>query len=248
VLNRPDCAQLLKSLHQLSDQYGVVNNDWNGFNVLQASGGTTGALDLGFVSTKSKHISENDGLKVVYNLGSETTSSYDSESGKKFVIYQGHHGDAGAAGADIVLPGAAYTEKDATYVNTEGRAQRALAAVAPPGLARADWKILRAVSEFAMVPLKYNTIEQCRERLAEVSPTFNAIDDVEPSLWLNGASYAHLAGGTPTAKGKKTSGATVFASEPLTSSVGNFYMTDAITKASATMARCSKAKATGSAF
>jgi NADH dehydrogenase (ubiquinone) Fe-S protein 1 len=84
--------------------------------------------------------------------------------------------------------------------------------------------------------------------LAEVSPTFNAIDDVEPSLWLNGASYAHLAGGTPTAKGKKTSGATVFASEPLTSSVGNFYMTDAITKASATMARCSKAKATGSAF
>ena len=248
VLNRPDCAQLLKSLHQLSDQYGVVTKDWNGFNVLQASGGTTGALDLGFVSSKNKHISENDGLKVVYNLGSETTSSYDSEPGKKFVIYQGHHGDAGAAGADVVLPGAAYTEKDATYVNTEGRAQRALAAVAPPGLARADWKILRAVSEFAMVPLKYNTIEQCRERLAEVSPTFNAIDEVEPSLWLNGASYAHLAGGTPVAKGKKTSGATVFASEPLTSSVENFYMTDAITKASATMARCTKAKATGSAF
>ena len=60
VLNRPDCAQLLKSLHQLSDQFGVVTNDWNGFNVLQASGGTTGALDLGFVSSKNKHISEND--------------------------------------------------------------------------------------------------------------------------------------------------------------------------------------------
>ena len=253
VLNRPDCAQLLKSLHQLSDQFGVVTNDWNGFNVLQASGGTTGALDLGFVSSKNKHISENDGLKVVYNLGSETISSYDSEPGKKFVIYQGHHGDVGAAGADVVLPGAAYTEKDATYVNTEGRAQRALACVAPPGLARADWKILRAVSEFAMVPLKYNTIEQCRERLAEVSPTFNAIDEVEPSLWLNGASYAHLAGGTPNVAakggaGKKTSGATVFASEPLTTNVENFYMTDAITRASATMARCSKAKATGSAF
>ena len=155
--------------------------------------------------------------------------------------------------ADLVLPGAAYTEKSATYVNTEGRAQRALACVAPPGLARADWKILRAVSEFAMVPLKYNTIEQCRERLAEVSPTFNAIDEVEPSLWLNGASYAHLAGGTPNVAakggaGKKTSGATVFASEPLTTNVENFYMTDAITRASATMARCSKAKATGSAF
>ena len=95
----------------MSDQFGVVTNDWNGFNVLQASGGTTGAARSRFRFLKNKHISENDGLKVVYNLGSETISSYDSEPGKKFVIYQGHHGDVGAAGADVVLPGAAYTEK-----------------------------------------------------------------------------------------------------------------------------------------
>ena len=178
MLNRPDCAQLLKSLHQLSDQYGVVNNDWNGFNVLQASGGTTGALDLGFVSTKSKHISENDGLKVVYNLGSETTSSYDSESGKKFVIYQGHHGDAGAAGADIVLPGGGVQKKMLPTSTPKEERNEPWPAVAPPGLARAIGKSSLAVSEFAMVPLKYNTIEQCRERLAG-SPDIQRIDDVD---------------------------------------------------------------------
>ena len=258
VLNRPDCAQLLKSLHQLSDMYGVVTADWNGFNVLQSSGGTTGALDLGFVTNKAKQTSgTNAGLKVIYNLGSEQTTSYANES-NKFVIYQGHHGDIGAAGADVVLPGAAYTEKDATYVNTEGRAQRALAAVAPPGLARADWKIIRAVSEFAMVPLKYNTLEECRSRLAEVSPTFASIDEVEPSLWLNGASYAHVGNQTTTTKNTTSSTVTknaqqqqqfeTFASVPLRSVIENFYMTDAITNASATMARCSKAKATGSAM
>jgi NADH dehydrogenase/NADH:ubiquinone oxidoreductase subunit G len=75
------------------------------------------------------------------------------------VVYQGHHGDAGAAAADVVLPGAAYTEKYGTYVNTEGRAQRAMPAVAPNGQAQEDWKILRALSEVCGSALPYDTLK-----------------------------------------------------------------------------------------
>lgn len=86
------------------------------------------------------------------------------------VIYQGHHGDAGATIADIVLPGAAYTEKQGTYVNAEGRAQQTLNAITPPGLAREDWKIVRAISDVAGVPLSYDTLEELRARIEEISP------------------------------------------------------------------------------
>lgn len=86
-----------------------------------------------------------------------------------FVIYQGHHGDAGAAIADIVLPGSAYTEKQATYLNAEGRAQQTLIAVTAPGLAREDWKVIRAVSEVVGKPLPYDTLDELRTRLEEIS-------------------------------------------------------------------------------
>lgn len=85
-------------------------------------------------------------------------------------VNEGHHGDAGAAIADIILPGAAYTEKQATYVNTEGRAQQTLVAVSPPGLAREDWKILRALSEVLGKPLKYDTLDELRSRIEKISP------------------------------------------------------------------------------
>lgn len=85
------------------------------------------------------------------------------------VIYLGHHGDAGAPIADIVLPGSAYTEKQATYVNAEGRAQQTLAAVTAPGLAREDWKVFRALSEVIGQPLKYDTLDELRTRLEQIS-------------------------------------------------------------------------------
>lgn len=82
----------------------------------------------------------------------------------------GHHGDNGAAIADAILPGAAYTEKQATYVNTEGRAQQTLVAVSPPGRAREDWKIIRAVSEIVGAKLPYDNLNEVRDRLDEVAP------------------------------------------------------------------------------
>ena len=150
------------------------------------------------------------------------------------VIYLGSHGDAGASRADVVLPGAAYTEKPGTYVNTEGRPQRAFAAVYPPGNARDDWKVVRALSEMVNPPqttLPYNTLADVRARLADVAPAFGRPEEVQPALWLNGAAYAHKAQG-------KAAGTAA----PLTSIVDNYYMTDYISRASAVMARATASR------
>lgn len=146
------------------------------------------ALDLGFVPSPSAASAPPP--KVVYLLGADDFSAADIPA-DAFVIYQGSHGDAGASRADLILPGAAYTEKPATYVNTEGRPQMAHPAVTPLGNAREDWKIVRAVSEVAGVKLPYDSLKGVRARLAQVSPTFSRVDEVQASLWLNGSTYAH---------------------------------------------------------
>jgi NADH dehydrogenase (ubiquinone) Fe-S protein 1 len=187
LLRRPDREGLMKQLHALADASGVVTADWNGFNVLHDAGGTVAALDIGFVPSTSAAANPT-APELVYSLGAE---DFDAPEGA-FVVYQGHHGDRGAAAADVVLPGAAYTEKPATYVNTEGRAQRAMPALAPHGRAREDWKIVRALSEVCGAALPYDDLAGVRARLAEVAPHFARVDDVEPALWLNGAAYAHV--------------------------------------------------------
>ena len=230
LLRRPDRDALMKHLHTLSDAAGVVAGDWNGFNVLHDAGGTVAALDLGFVPSTAAAEGNQKPPELVYSLGAE---EFDAPPGA-FVVYQGHHGDAGAARADVVLPGAAYTEKPGTYVNTEGRAQRAMPAVAPHGQAQEDWKILRALSEVCGAALPYDDLDGVRARLAEIAPHFARVDDVEPALWLNGATYAHVS---------KERAKVLDDTAPLASSVFNFYMTDAISRASATMAKATKAKA-----
>ena len=112
-----------------------------------------------------------------------------------FVVYQGHHGDRGATVADVILPGAAYTEKNATYVNTEGRPQRAKLAVFPPGDAKEDWKILRALSEVLGRTVRLDTLGQVRGRMAELAPHLAAIDQIEHAAW---GEFG--AGGGPTDK------------------------------------------------
>ena len=227
LLRRPDAKVMLKKIHAMCDELGVVKGDWNGFNVLHDAGGTVGALDIGFVPGTSA--SDAVPAQLVYSLGAEEFDAPEDA----FVVYQGHHGDKGAARADVILPGAAYTEKTGTYVNTEGRAQVAIASMGPVGKAKEDWRILRALSEFAGVPLPYNTHQAVHERLAQVAPHFAKVDEVEATLWMNGATYANQ-------KGKKLE-----ASIPLKSSVENFFMTDIISRTSATMAKCTEARESG---
>ena len=120
--------------------------NWNSFNVLQNNAAQTGAYDVGYQPGLEAAIKAQP--KVLFLLGADAGKVTRDQLPKDcFIVYIGHHGDNGATIADAVLPGAAYTEKQSTYVNTEGRAQQTLVAVSPPGLAREDWKILRALSE-----------------------------------------------------------------------------------------------------
>ena len=150
-----------------------------------------------------------------------------------FVIYQGHHGDKGAEIADLILPGAAYTEKQATYVNMEGRAQQTIAALTPVGMARVDWKIIRAISEVLGETLPYDTIQEIRKRLNQVSPNLTRYGLVEEANFF--AQAAQLA-----AMQKKLS----LTKSPIDVSqklLTDFYMTDSISRASPTMAKCVQA-------
>lgn len=198
----------------------LVTPEWNGINFLQLTGGRTAALDIGFVPGPE---SNKEDAKFVYLLAAD-----DGIDGKipddAFVVYQGHHGDKGAARANVILPAAAYTEKEATYVNTEGRVQHSMAATALIGDARADWQIIRALSEVLgpVVTLPYNNLEEVRNRLADVAPQFASIDVVEPSVPFTAFTSASKAGKVE-----------------LKPAFANFWMTDPVTRVSKTMAKAS---------
>lgn len=142
---------------------------WNAFNVLQRSASAVGAADIGVTNTVDDVIASKP--KVLFLLGADDNKiTRDKLPADCVVIYQGHHGDAGATLADIILPGAAYTEKQGTYLNTEGRAQETLTAVTAPGMAREDWKILRALSEVVGHALPYDEFIDVRERIEKIAP------------------------------------------------------------------------------
>jgi NADH-quinone oxidoreductase subunit G len=225
ALSRHDGAAILAACRKLAEATGMVKDGWNGFSVLHTAAGRVGALDLGFVPEKGgrdvKAILDGAGkgeIELVYLLGADEIDV--SRLGKAFVIYQGHHGDAGASRADIILPGAAYTEKNATYVNTEGRVQRTRLAAFPPGQAREDWKIVRALADAIGIHMPYDNLTQMRARLADINPLFAKIDAIEPAPW---GTFG-------------TAGAV--ADEPLKTAISNYYMTDPIGRASPTMAVC----------
>ncbi|MAN79906.1 MAG: NADH-quinone oxidoreductase subunit G [Magnetovibrio sp.] len=223
---RPDGAAVLGLARQVADAAGAVTADWNGFNVLQRAASRVGGLDLGFVPGEGgldtgRILDEaaTGAIKVVYLLGADEIDTKDLD--KPFVIYQGHHGDAGAHVADVILPGAAYTEKNATYVNLEGRVQRGQLAVYPPGDAREDWKIIRALSDALNAKLSYKTLADVRQGLVKANPVFQGIDDIQPATWGEFGGSGEVSGA-------------------FTYPIANFYMTDPISRASATMAECTE--------
>ena len=223
---RPDGAAVLGLARQVADAAGAVTADWNGFNVLQRAASRVGGLDLGFVPGEGgldtgRILDEaaTGAIKVVYLLGADEIDTKDLD--KPFVIYQGHHCDAGAHVADVILPGAAYTEKNATYVNLEGRVQRGQLAVYPPGDAREDWKIIRALSDALNAKLSYKTLADVRQGLVKANPVFQGIDDIQPATWGEFGGSGEVSGA-------------------FTYPIANFYMTDPISRASATMAECTE--------
>ena len=230
ALARPDGSAVLASAWRLAAQVGALSHDWHGFNVLHTAAARVGALDLGFVpgaSGKTADAMLGVGVELLWLLGADGFDPARIGAGT-FVVYQGHHGDAGAQRADVILPGAAYTEKSGTYVNTEGRAQRGFKAVYPPGEAREDWTILRAFSSVIGKTLPYDTIDALRRRMEQINPVFGRVG----FLPRFGCSDHTGPAGDPA----------VLSDAPLGSSVASYYMTDPISRSSPTMAACVEAQ------
>ena len=234
ALTRPDGAAILAAARQVADSCGLIRDGWNGFNVLHTAGARVGGLELGFVPDSSgkgaRAILEGarkDEIEVLYLHGADEIDT--KNLGRTFVIYQGHHGDRGAHRADVILPGAAYTEKDGTYVNTEGRPQHAYRATFPPGAAREDWAIIRALSEVLGKTLPYDNFAQVRKRLSETNSMFTSTNNVQAAEWKSFGTAGPI-----DAAG-------------FDYPVKNYYMTDPISRASQTMARCTEEFVTGEA-
>jgi NADH-quinone oxidoreductase subunit G len=219
ALARDDGAAVLALARSLA------GNDANRFAVLHTAASRVGGLDLGLVPGQAgRDVAgilegcEKREIEAVYLLAADEIDT--KRLGKAFVIYQGHHGDAGAHRADVILPGAAYTEKPGTYVNTEGRVQLGQRAAYPPGQAKEDWAILRALSERLGKPLPYDTLDQVRSRLIAVNRSFAALDQQSAGAWGEFGKSGNVS------------------DAPFVSPITNFYMTDPISRASKTMAEC----------
>lgn len=230
ALARTDGAGILALAAKVAKTAGAIDAAWNGFNVLHTAAGRVAGLDLGFVpgkdglDTKAMLAAAGSGdLDVLYLLGADEIEAGALESA--FVVYQGSHGDRGAHGADVILPGAAYTEKDGTYVNTEGRAQMTARAIFPPGQAREDWAILRALSGVLSKPLPFDTLQELRAKMYAACPHLALLDVLEPA---DAGAVVTLAG-KPSKSNKDQFGL----------SIDDYYLSNPVARASAIMANLS---------
>jgi NADH-quinone oxidoreductase subunit G len=229
ALARPDGDAILSLAAKVATA-GERDEGWNGLAVLHTAAARVGGLDLGFVPGPGGHdvigmvaAAAAKEIDVLFLLGADEVPV--NALGDTFVVYIGTHGDAGAHRADVILPGAAYTEKSAIYVNTEGRVQMTARAAFPPGEAREDWAILRALSDVLGKRLPFDSLHELRRALYAAHPHFMRVDHlaVEPA-----DAVRALAGrdGRPS-------------KDPFKPVIADFYLTNPIARASAVMAECS---------
>jgi NADH-quinone oxidoreductase subunit G len=225
TLTRGDGAAIAALAAKAALDIGAVKEGWNGYSVLHTAASRIGALDLGAVpgpgGLSARQMAAFGTLDVLFLLGAD---EIDIAPGA-FVVYIGSHGDRGAMRADVVLPGAAYPEKSAIYVNTEGRVQMATRASFPPGDAREDWAILRALSDVLGRRLPYDSLAALRKTLFKAHPHLMRIGQVTPADAGALQKLATLGGTADRA--------------PFGSIIDDFYFTNPIARASAVMAECS---------
>jgi NADH-quinone oxidoreductase subunit G len=202
----------------LVEPLGLIKDGWNGFNVLHISASRMASLVLGYAQPGGLADIEAASPELALLLGADEMPA--DRLGQAFKVYIGHHGDNGARQADLVLPAASYAEKHGTYVNTEGRVQRAEKAGFAPGQAREDWAILRAVSELAGKKLPFDSFAELRAHMTREYPQLG-LDGLIDLPWA------------PPALDAKASG-------PVRYPIGDFFLTNAICRASPTMRRCSE--------
>lgn len=227
VYSREDAKNFQSRVLALCEKYGIIGEGRRNFNVLHNHASTLGALEIGF-HPKENSLSANEmikkatngEMKLLFLLGADEVELTQSE--ECLVVYIGHHGDKMASKADVILPSAAYTEKNALFVNMEGRAQSTRLAVSPPNKAKEDWRIICKIANEMGVNLKFNSQFEIRELLKEQSPVFTKIDNLVPGDIIISKE-----------KGK-------LSEEKVISPTNSFYQTDSITRASVTMAKCIK--------
>jgi NADH-quinone oxidoreductase subunit G len=226
AFTRHDGAAVLAQAAKLALDIGAVKDGWNGFAVLQNTASRVGALDIGFAAgaggLNAAQMNTFGTLDVLFLLGADEVKVPDGT----FVVYIGTHGDDGAHRADVILPGAAYTEKSGIFVNTEGRAQMANRAGFPPGEAKEDWAIIRALSDVLAKKLPYDSLAALRQAIFKAVPHLMRLDQIEAG---NAADLKTLAGRSGNVE-----------KVPLKASVEDFYLTNPIARASAVMAECSR--------
>ncbi len=225
ALTRGDGAAVAALAAKAAVDLGAVKDGWNGYCVLHNAAARVGALDLGFVPAQggpnARQMAAYGTLDILFLLG---VDEIDIAAGA-FVIYIGTHGDRGATRADVVLPGAAYPEKSAIYVNTEGRVQIAARASFPPGDAREDWAVLRALSDVLKNRLPYDSLAALRQALFKARPHMMRIGQITPADPADLQKLAGLGGAADKA-----------AFGP---AIEDYYFTNPIARSSAVMAECS---------
>jgi NADH-quinone oxidoreductase subunit G len=241
ALARPDGAAVQHLAQRIAASTGMIGpagtpaeGGWNGFNVLHTAAARVGALDIGFLPGSDGRdtnaildgASSGD-IEFVFLLGVDEIDM--ARLAGAFVVYQGTHGDAGAHRADVVFPGAAYTEKSGLYANSEGRVQLAGRATFPPGEAKEDWAILRALSDVAGRRLPYDDLDGVRRAIVADAPHFAARDQAPARKGADPALWGAIGTSGPVDRQR-----------PLTSPIADFYLTNPIARASETMAECSR--------
>lgn len=224
ALSRTDGVAVLSAVAKLALNVGAITEEWNGFSVLHTAASRVGGLDLGFVPAEEGKNAQEIVVSsdMLFLLGAD---ELDLSNKGKFTVYIGSHGDNGAQAADVILPGAAYTEKSGTFVNTEGRVQIGVRAGFAPGDAREDWAIIRALSDVLGRKLPFDSLQALRAQLYAQFPHFAEVDEVVPA---DAAAINAIA---------DRSGEMIAAS--FASPIKDFYLTNPIARASKVMAECS---------
>ncbi len=225
ALARADGTAVLAAAAKLAVSVGAISEEWNGFSVLHTAAARVGGLDIGFVPGEGGVAAAEmvTSMDVLFLLGADEIDL--SNKGAKFTVYIGSHGDHGAMHADVILPGAAYTEKSGIWVNTEGRVQVGNRAGFAPGEAREDWAILRALSDVLGKKLPFDSLSALRGQLYVAHPHLAETDEIVAG---NGKDIEALAAHAGSLN-----------KSAFASTVKDFYLTNPIARASAVMAECS---------
>ncbi len=222
AVSKKDGSVLLNLAKKIAEKFNMVQDNWNGFNLLQKNSGLINGLELQFTSSEGAlRIIEKAG--IVFLLGADDNIDF-TKLQNKFVVYIGSHGDQGASNADVVLPAAAFSEKEAFYVNCEGRAQKTVRAIFAPENAKEDWMIISKLAKALNVDLGFNNVTELRAAMAATNNVFGNVDKITKSKWVASGDVKDLDG-----------------SEKLLAKDFDFYLTNAVARASRVLTKCSNA-------